>query len=155
MGMLQEFKQFAMKGNVVDLAVGIIIGAAFGKIVDSAVKDLIMPLVGRVGGNQDFSNYYIPLSGQDWHWTLAQAQEKGAVFAYGNFLTVGLQFLIVAFAVFLLVKAINTARHALRVEEEAAPPPPPPEPTAEEKLLAEIRDLLKDRTGSEPPKLGS
>ena len=164
MAFFQEFKQFALKGNVVDLAVGIIIGGAFGNLVNAVVGDLITPLITLFGGKQDFSSLYVPLAGQDWHLALADAKAKGAVFAYGAFLTVTIEFTIMAFAVFLLVKGINMARHAFHADEAAkaaaAPPPPPPEPTAEEKLLAEIRDLLAAKaglagpTGSAAPKPG-
>jgi large conductance mechanosensitive channel len=158
MSFLQEFKQFALKGNVVDLAVGIIIGGAFGGLVNSAVNDLVMPVVGRLtAGNIDFSRLYIPLSDQitsGMSLTDIKAKSLPAI-AYGNFLTLTLNFVIVAFAVFLLVKAINTARHAFLREEEVQAAATPPAPSGEEKLLAEIRDLLAARTGNEPPKLGS
>ena len=141
MGFAAEFKSFAMKGNVVDLAVGVIIGGAFGKIVDSVVKDLIMPLVNLVaGGEIDFSNHYLVLSGKVAAGaTLAEAQKSGNVFAWGNFLTVGLNFLILAFIIFLMVKQIN--RIKLDQPAEAAPPPPPE--SAELAVLREIRDNLK------------
>jgi large conductance mechanosensitive channel len=136
MSMLQEFKTFALKGNVMDLAVGVIIGGAFGKIVDSVVGDLIMPIVGRIAGGLDFSNYYLPLSGQDYGMPLEQARKAGAVFAYGNFITIALNFIILAFIIFMMVKWINRLR--------AAEPPPPPPPDPEEvKLLREIRDALR------------
>src|SRR5436853_4481626 len=106
MSIASEFKEFALKGNVMDLAVGIIIGAAFGKIVDSIVNDLIMPLVGKVTGGLDFSNYFIPLAGQT-ATTLADAKKAGAVFAYGNFLTVLVNFIILAFIIFMMIKQIN------------------------------------------------
>ncbi|MDE1171460.1 MAG: large conductance mechanosensitive channel protein MscL [Verrucomicrobium sp.] len=141
MSILNEFKQFALKGNVVDLAVGIIIGGAFGNIVNSAVNDLIMPIAGRFVGNADFHNLYVPLSAKvPFGLSLEDARKLGAVWAYGNFLTVTLNFAILAFCVFLLVKAINTARQALHVEEQAAPPPGP---SPDVVLLTEIRDLLK------------
>src|ERR1700712_4732598 len=107
MGFATEFKEFAMKGNVVDLAVGVIIGGAFGKIVDSVVGDLIMPVVGRVVGGLDFSSYYIGLKGQPDGLPLAEAKKLGAVFAYGNFLTVAINFLILAFIIFMMVRQIN------------------------------------------------
>jgi large conductance mechanosensitive channel len=133
-----EFKQFAMKGNVVDLAVGVIIGGAFGKIVDSLVGDLIMPVVGRLFGGLDFSNYFIPLSGQT-ATTLAEAKKLGAVFAYGNFITVALNFAILALVIFVMIKQINRLKHA-----EPAPAPAPPPPTPEDVLLLrEIRDALR------------
>jgi large conductance mechanosensitive channel len=136
MSFTSEFKQFAMKGNVVDLAVGVIIGAAFGKIVDSIVGDLIMPIVGRIFGGLDFSSYYLPLAGQPMGLPLAEAKKLGAVFAYGNFLTVAVNFTILAFIIFLMVKQINR----LKREEPAAAPPAPPEDVV---LLREIRDSLR------------
>jgi large conductance mechanosensitive channel len=138
MGFFSEFKEFAVKGNVVDLAVGVIIGGAFGKIVDSVVNDLIMPLVGKVVGGLDFSNYYIALSGQQVGLTLADAKKAGAVFAYGSFLTVALNFAILAFIIFLMIKQIN------RMKKEEAPAPAAPAATPEDiLLLREIRDNLK------------
>jgi len=139
MSMLQEFKSFAVKGNVVDLAVAVIIGGAFGKIVDSLVKDIIMPIVGKIFGGLDFSNYYIPLNHQGSNLPLAEAQKAGAVFAYGNFLTIALNFLILAFIIFQMVRVI----HRLRREEPAAPAAAAP---AEDiLLLREIRDALKNQ----------
>lgn len=135
MSMLQEFKAFAMKGNVMDLAVGVIIGAAFSKIVDSVVGDLIMPLIGRVVGGLDFSNYYIPLAGQAYGMPIVEAKKAGAVFAYGSFFTILLNFLILAWIIFLMVRWINRLR--------AAEPPPAPEDPEDIKLLREIRDALK------------
>lgn len=135
MSMMQEFKEFAVKGNAMDLAVGVIIGAAFGKIVDSIVGDLIMPIVGRVTGGLDFSNYYIPLSGQGSELPLEAAKEAGAVFAYGSFITILVNFIILAFIIFMMVKQMN------RLKREA---PAEPEATPEEiELLREIRDSLK------------
>jgi large conductance mechanosensitive channel len=131
-----EFKQFAMKGNVVDLAVGVIIGAAFGKIVDSVVADLIMPIVSRIFGGLDFSSYYLPLAGQPTGLALAEAKKAGAVFAYGNFLTVAVNFVILAFIIFMMVRAINK----LKTQE---PPPPPAAAPEDIQLLREIRDSLK------------
>jgi large conductance mechanosensitive channel len=136
MSMLQEFKAFAMKGNVMDLAVGVIIGAAFSKIVDSVVGDLIMPLIGRVVGGLDFSRYYLPLSGQAYGLALDEAKKGGAVFAYGSFFTILLNFLILAWIIFIMVKWINR----LRASE---PPAPAPEDPEDVKLLREIRDALK------------
>ena len=107
MGMMSEFKEFAVKGNAVELAVGVIIGAAFSKIVDSIVGDLIMPLVGKVIGGLDFSNYYIPLAGQATGLALEEAKKGGAVFAYGNFITILVNFIILAFIIFMMVKQIN------------------------------------------------
>jgi large conductance mechanosensitive channel len=135
MGFATEFKEFALKGNVMDLAVGVIIGGAFGKIVDSVVGDLIMPLVGRVFGGLDFNNYYIPLAGQT-ATNLADAKKAGAVFAYGSFITVALNFAILAFIIFIMVRQINKLR--------ASTPPPPAPPTPEDVLLLrEIRDALR------------
>jgi len=135
----KEFKEFAMRGNVVDLAVGVIIGAAFGKIVDSAVNDLIMPIVG-IAFKADFSNLYISLSDKvPQGLALVDAKKLGPVFAWGNFITVLLNFIILAFIVFLLVKGINSLK---KKEEAAAVPAPDPGPTKEEVLLTEIRDLL-------------
>ncbi len=135
MSFASEFKQFAMKGNVVDLAVGVIIGGAFGKIVDSIVGDLIMPIVGKLLGGLDFSNYYIALAGQT-ATNLADAKKAGAVFAYGSFITVAINFMILAFIIFMMVKQIN------RLKSEA-PPPPPAAPPEDITLLREIRDALK------------
>lgn len=144
MGMMQEFKAFAVKGNVVDLAVAVIIGAAFGKIVDSLVQDVIMPIVGRIFGGLDFSNYYLPLNNQAMNLTLAEAKKAGAVLAYGNFITILLNFLILAFIIFQMVRLINKARTMsfLRQQavEEAAPVAPPSEDIL---LLREIRDALR------------
>ena len=137
MSFSSEFKEFAVKGNVIDLAVGVIIGGAFGKIVDSLVGDLVMPIVGKIFGGLDFSNYFIPLAGQT-ATNLVDAKKAGAVFAYGNFITVAINFFILAFIIFLMVRAMN------RLKAEA-PPPPPPGPTPDQQLLTEIRDLLKGR----------
>lgn len=138
MGFFSEFKEFAVKGNVMDLAVGVIIGGAFGKIVDSTVNDLIMPLIGKAVGGLDFSNYYIALAGQDPTLPLVEAKKIGAVFAYGNFATVALNFLILAFIIFLMIKQIN------RLKREPAPAPAEAPPTPEDVvLLREIRDALK------------
>jgi large conductance mechanosensitive channel len=133
-----EFREFATKGNVVDLAVGVIIGGAFGKIVDSLVGDVIMPVISKVTGGLDFSNYFVPLAGQT-ATTLAEARKAGAVFAYGNFVTVLVNFVILAFIIFVMVKQIN------RLKRNAPPAPPaPPAPTPEDVvLLREIRDALK------------
>lgn len=137
--MLKEFREFAMKGNVVDLAVGVIIGAAFGAIVASLVGDVIMPIIGAVTGGLDFSNYFIPLSKSVTATNLADAKKQGAVLAYGSFLTLTINFMIVAFVLFLVIRAMNT----LKRREEAAPSAPP-KPSAEVELLTEIRDLLKN-----------
>jgi large conductance mechanosensitive channel len=137
MSFTSEFREFAVKGNVMDLAVGVIIGGAFGKIVDSIVGDLIMPLIGKIFGGLDFNNYFIALSGQT-ATTLVEAKKTGAVFAYGSFLTILLNFIILAFIIFLMVKQMN------RLKREAAPPPAPPAPTPEDVLLLrEIRDSLR------------
>ncbi|HIV73282.1 MAG TPA: large conductance mechanosensitive channel protein MscL [Candidatus Aquabacterium excrementipullorum] len=138
MSFVTEFKEFAVKGNVVDLAVGVIIGGAFGKIVDSVVNDLIMPLVGKVVGGLDFSSYYIGLAGQPTGLPLADAKKLGAVFAWGNFVTVALNFAILAFIIFLMIKQIN------RLRQPAPAAPAAPAPTPEDiVLLREIRDSLK------------
>jgi large conductance mechanosensitive channel len=135
--MLKEFKAFAMRGNVVDMAVGIIIGAAFGKIISSLVADVIMPPIGLAMGGVDFSNFFVDLSGAG-HATLAIAQEAGApVIAYGTFLNTVINFMIVAFAIFMLIRGMNSMK---KKEEEA--PSEPAKPSAEETLLTEIRDLL-------------
>jgi large conductance mechanosensitive channel len=141
--MLNEFKEFIARGNVMDLAVGVIIGAAFGKIVDSVVNDLVMPIVGAVtGGGFDFSNYFLPLSGNVTAQTLVAAREQGAIFAYGNFITVLLNFLILAWIIFLMIKVVNRVRASVERDKAAAPAAPPP---ADIRLLSEIRDLLKQR----------
>ena len=137
MSMLTDFRDFAVKGNVIDLAVAVIIGAAFGKIVDSVVNDLIIPLVSKVTGGLDFSNYFIPLAGQTTT-VLADAKKAGAVFAYGNFITVAINFIILAFIIFLMVKQINKLKKAQ--PPIVAPPAPTPEDVM---LLREIRDALK------------
>ncbi|MES2741088.1 MAG: large conductance mechanosensitive channel protein MscL [Pseudomonadota bacterium] len=135
MPMLQEFKQFAMKGNVVDLAVGVIIGGAFGKIVDSLVQDVIMPPISKVFGGLDFANYYLPLNHQGTQLTLVEAKKAGAVFAYGNFLTILLNFLILAFIIFQMVRLVNKAR--------TTQPPAAAVVPEDTVLLREIRDALK------------
>lgn len=132
MGMMREFKIFVMKGNVIDLAVGVIIGAAFGKIVDSLVQDIIMPVVSTIFGGLDFSNYYIPLNNQGTQLALVEAKKAGAVLAYGNFITIAINFLILAFIIFQIVRAFNKAR---RSEPVAASP-------ENILLLREIRDAL-------------
>lgn len=136
--MLNEFKAFIARGNVMDLAVGIIIGGAFTGIVNSLVNDIIMPIVGAIFGGFDFSNYFLPLSSAVNASSLAAARAQGAVFAYGSFITVLINFLILAWIIFLMVKGINM----LRVEEERAPEAPVA-PSADIQLLAEIRDLLR------------
>jgi large conductance mechanosensitive channel len=136
--MLKEFRDFAMKGNVVDLAVAVIIGAAFGAIVASLVSDVIMPVVGSITGGLDFSNYFIGLSKNVTATNLADAKKQGAVLAYGNFLTLTINFLIVAFVLFVVIRAMTMLKR-----KEAAAPAAPPKPSREEELLTEIRDLLK------------
>ncbi len=136
--MLEEFKKFAMRGNVVDLAVAVIIGAAFGAIVNSLVGDIIMPMIGAVTGGLDFSNYFLPLSSKVTAASLADAKKQGAVLAWGNFLTLVLNFLIIAFALFLAVKGISRLK-------AAEPPPAPAAPSKEVQLLTDIRDALKNR----------
>lgn len=144
MSMLQEFREFAVKGNAVDLAVGVIIGGAFGKIVDSIVADLIMPLVGKVVGNLDFSNLFVVLGDNPNNLaTLAELKKAGiAVFAYGSFLTILVNFIILAFIIFLMVKQMNRLRSLTAKEEAAAEPEVPPTPE-DIVLLREIRDSLK------------
>jgi large conductance mechanosensitive channel len=139
-GLLQEFKEFALRGNVVDLAVGLIIGAAFGAIVNSLVADVIMPPIGLLMGNVDFSDLFINLSGQDYP-SLAAARAAGApVIAYGAFLNAVINFIIVALAIFVLVKGMNQLRR-----QQAEEPAEPPEAPRQEVLLQEIRDILKAR----------
>jgi large conductance mechanosensitive channel len=142
MAFMKEFREFAIKGSVVDLAIGVIIGAAFGRLVDSLVKDLIMPLIGRVVGGLDFSNWFIalgaPPAGYAGPMTYDALTKAGVpLFAYGNFLTVTINFFILAFVIFLMVKEINALKR-----KEPAPPPPPPEQV---ELLREIRDALIKR----------
>src|SRR5450830_900842 len=134
MAMMKEFKEFAMKGNVVDLAVGVIIGGAFGKIVDSLVQDVIMPPIGRIFGGLDFANYYLPLNGQATTMTLVEAKKAGAVLAYGNFLTILLNFIILAFIIFQMVRLVNRMRKPV-VAVVATP--------EDVVLLREIRDSLR------------
>ena len=132
--MLEEFKKFALRGNVVDLAVGVIIGAAFGAIVTSAVQDLFMPVIGAITGGLDFSNYYLPLSSKvQTGMAYAEAKKQGAVLGYGQFVTVALNFMIVAFVLFMVIRAMNKLQKA----EETKPETP-----ADVKLLGEIRDIL-------------
>jgi large conductance mechanosensitive channel len=137
--MIQEFKQFALKGNVVDLAIGVIIGAAFSKIVDSMVGDIFMPVIGAVTGGLDFSNYFFGLSKAVTALSLEEARKQGAVLAYGNFITIAINFFIIAWVLFLVVKALNRLKRQQEAEAASAPPPEPP---ADVKLLSEIRDLL-------------
>lgn len=137
--MLEEFKKFALKGNVVDLAVGVIIGAAFGAIVTSMVSDIIMPIIGAVTGGLDFSNYFTGLSKSVTATNLVDAKKQGAVLAWGSFLTLTLNFMIVAFVLFMVIRLMNR----LKAKEEAAPAPAAP--TKDQELLTEIRDLLKSK----------
>ena len=143
--MLNEFREFAMKGNMVDLAVGIIIGAAFGAIVTSLVGDIIMPIIGAITGGLDFSNYFTPLSKSVTASNLADAKKQGAVLAWGSFLTLTLNFIIIAFVIFVVIRFMNR----LKRRDEAAPPP---KLARQEELLTEIRDLLKspDARGLRP-----
>lgn len=135
MTMMGEFRQFAMKGNVMDLAVGVIIGSAFSKIVDSLVSDVIMPPIGRLFGGLDFANYYVPLNGQGTGLALVEAKKLGAVLAYGNFFTVLLNFIILAFVIFQMIRLMNRLRPSAPVEAAATP--------ENIVLLREIRDCLK------------
>lgn len=137
--MLKEFKEFALKGNVVDLAIGVIIGAAFGKIVESLVGDIIMPMIGAIG-SVDFSNYFIGLNSAVTSPVLADAKKQGAVLAYGSFLTIAVNFMIIAFVLFMVVKGINQLKR-----KEAAKPAEPAPPAQDVVLLGEIRDLLKQK----------
>src|SRR5438270_7168430 len=138
--MLADFRKFALRGNVIDLAIGVIIGAAFSRIVDSLVSDIIMPVVGAVAGGLDFSNYYVPLTAAiQGHPAYADAKKAGAVLGYGQFLTVAINFLIIAFILFLVVREISKLERIAGLEKEE------PVPTKSEKLLAEIRDLLSKR----------
>jgi large conductance mechanosensitive channel len=143
--MLEEFKKFALRGNVVDLAVGVIIGVAFGAIVTSLVQDIIMPVIGAVTGGLDFSNYYLPLSSTVQEGaSYADAKKQGAVLGYGQFITVALNFLIVAWVLFLVIRAMN---RMMRKEDAKVDVPKAPEIPADVKLLSEIRDLLAANQG--------
>ena len=135
--MLAEFKKFALRGNVVDLAIGVIIGAAFGAIVNSLVADIIMPIVGAVTGGIDFSNYFVPLSAKVTAATLVEAKKQGAVLAWGNFITLVINFIIIAWVLFMIIRGMS---RMMKKEAEKAPPV-----SKQELLLAEIRDLLKAR----------
>ena len=137
--MLKEFKEFAVKGNVVDLAIGVIIGAAFGRIVESLVGDMVMPIFGAIAGGLDFSNYFLPLAKSVTADSLAEARKQGAVLAWGNFVTIVINFAIVAMALFFVVKGIN------RLKAKEAENPAPKTPPRQEALLEEIRDLLKTK----------
>jgi large conductance mechanosensitive channel len=136
--MLEDFKKFALRGNVVDLAIGVIIGAAFGAIVSSLVADIIMPIIGAVTGGVDFSNYFVKLSSKVTADSLAEAKKQGAVLAWGNFVTLVINFTIIAFVLFLVIRAMTQ----LQKKEDAAPP----KPSAEVELLTEIRDVLKSQS---------
>ena len=139
--MLQEFKKFAMRGNVDDLAIGVIIGVAFGKIVDSLVDDIIMPIIGRIFGGLDFTNYFIGLTpAASQASTYDAAKKAGATLGYGTFITVTVNFIIIAFVLFLIIRGMNR----MMKKEQDAPPPPAP-PTKDQELLTEIRDLLRGR----------
>jgi large conductance mechanosensitive channel len=137
--MLEEFKKFALRGNVIDLAIGVIIGAAFSGIVNSLVQDVITPIIGAIAGGLDFSNYFMPLSSRVTADTLVEAKKQGAVLAWGSFLTLCINFLIIAFILFLVVRAINRLVRRAKAEEK------PAELSKTELLLTEIRDLLKSR----------
>ncbi len=137
--MLKEFRDFAIKGNMIDLAIGVIIGVAFGKIVESLVGDIFMPVIGAIVGGLDFSNYYVGLSPKVTAGALEEAKKQGAVLAYGNFITIALNFIIIAWVLFLVVKGINYMKRQQAAKE-------PPAPPKQEVLLTEIRDLLKARS---------
>lgn len=139
--MWNEFKNFIMRGNVMDLAVGVIIGASFGTIVSSLTDDVIMPVVGAIFGGADFSNYFVPLSSNVTAASLEAAKEQGAVFAYGSFITAVINFLILAWIIFLLVRFVNKLMESMK-EKEAQGKAEPPAPTRDQELLIEIRDLL-------------
>jgi large conductance mechanosensitive channel len=141
--MLKEFKEFAMRGNVIDLAVGVIIGAAFGKIVTSLVNDVIMPPIGLILGNVDFGDLFVNLSMSQTYASVAEAEAAGApIIKYGMFINTILDFVIVAFVIFMVIRGINR----LQRKREAAPPGPPPPPPADVQLLTEIRDLLRKQS---------
>jgi large conductance mechanosensitive channel len=142
--MLEEFKKFALRGNAVDLAIGVIIGASFGRIVESIVGDIFTPIVGAVAGGLDFSNYFVPLSSQVTAGSLVEAKKQGAVLAWGNFVTILINFLIVAWILFFVVKAINRLKFLEDIRLGAGMQPDTP---ADVKLLAEIRDILATRSG--------
>jgi large conductance mechanosensitive channel len=141
--MLKEFREFAMRGNVVDLAIGVIIGAAFGAIVNSVVADIFLPVVGAVTGGLDFSNHFIPLSAKVTATSLEEAKKQGAVLAWGHFLTLTINFIIVAWVMFLIVKGMNRLKRMEIIEPDQAPAL-----TKQEALLTEIRDLLKQQTAA-------
>lgn len=138
MQIIKDFKEFAMRGNVIDLAVGVVIGAAFGKIVTSLVEDLIMPIIGKLTGGLDFSNMYYAFGNPAVTGSLSDAKKIGAVLAYGNFITILLNFVIIAFCIFLVIKAITKATPKKKIETAPAGP-------TDLELLSEIRDLLKKK----------
>jgi large conductance mechanosensitive channel len=140
--MIKEFKEFALKGNLIDMAVAFVMGAAFTKLSTAFIEDLIMPVIGRISGGMDYSNKFVALSDKVVATDLVAAKTQGAVIAYGSFITIAINFVIVAFVMFLVVKAINKAKKLTEKEAAAAGPPAP---SAEEKLLTEIRDLLKSK----------
>lgn len=140
--MFKEFKEFALKGNLIDMAVAFVMGAAFTKLSGAFIEDLVMPLVGKISGGMDYTNKFLALSDKVTATSLEEARKQGAVLAYGDFITIAINFVIVAFVMFMVVKSINKAKKLMEKEEAAAPPAPP---TAEEKLLIEIRDLLKQK----------
>ena len=140
--MLEDFKKFVMRGNVVDLAIGVVIGAAFGAIVSSLVADVIMPVIGAITGGLDFSNHFVRLSSKVTANSLVEAKKQGAVLAWGNFLTIVINFLIIAFVLFLVIKAITRIQKQQAKQEAAAPPPQ----SKEVELLSEIRDVLKTQS---------
>ena len=144
MSMIQEFRTFALRGNVVDLAIGVIIGAAFSRIVDSLVGDVFMPIIGAVTGGLDFSNYFLPLASTVTAESLVEAKKQGAVLAFGNFVTVAINFIIIAMVLFFVVKAINRLRR--QEDSKVAAEPATPDVPADVKLLSEIRDLLAARS---------
>jgi large conductance mechanosensitive channel len=149
MKIMREFREFAMRGNVVDLAVGVIIGAAFGRIVNSLVEDILMPPIGKIIGNMDFTNLYYalyPIPEGGYPKTLVDAKKLGSVIAYGNFITLTINFIIIAFCIFLVVKLMNVAKRRFEREKAAEPPAAP---SAQEVLLAEIRDILKQQAGTQ------
>jgi large conductance mechanosensitive channel len=140
--MLEEFKKFALRGNVVDLAIGVIIGASFSRIIDSLVGDIFMPIIGSITGGLDFSNYFIPLSGDVNASSLVEAKRQGAVLAWGNFITIGINFVIIAWVLFMVVKGMNQLQ---RREDAKVNADKPSDEPADVKLLAEIRDILASR----------
>lgn len=159
-GILKEFRDFAVRGNVIDLAVGVIIGAAFGKIVDSLVRHIVMPIVNFImGGSVDFTNKFLVLSRPDGYSgpeTYTDLTKAGAiVFAWGEFLTILINFIILAFIIFWMVKLVNIAKDRAKAEDDAVAPPPPPAPAADIVLLTEIRDLLKKQQTAAPDLSGA